>query len=233
MSVQLNNTFAGAILALSTLITAPVWSANAAPSPSPALATIGVMAHSDFLPDRVQPQKGKQIGLPDLLADRIIQHLSSSRRFIPVDRTALRRVILEQRFGREIQKGYLDRTLDKAIDSLPDAVDSENGYGGSAAIVTSGAAPPGRIESGTGAVGTTGALADFNDLIKDYQDLGSAVGADFLVLGALKKLSRTTQSKSIPFSDSGRKVRKNLVDARLRLRIIDTKSGKIAGATSI
>jgi len=190
-------------------------------------ATIGVMSHTDFVPDRAQPQRGRLIGLPDVLAERIIEHLSNSKRFTLVDRTALRRVVLEQRFGQGIQKTYLDRTLDKAIDAM------ENIHGGYAVVAPDPVSPVGRARVGGGTVGTTGTLSDYNDLIKDFQDLGTTLGADYLVLGNLEKLDRSTSETAVPYSTTGRSVRKNLVDARLRLRVIDVKSGTVAGATSI
>lgn len=170
-------------------------------------ATIGVMAHSDFVPDRVKPQSGTKIGLPEVLADRIIQHLSTSRRFDVVERTALRRLVLEQRFGARIQKNYLDRSLDKAIAEMPKVTGST--------------------------VGTTSAFANYNDHIKDYQDLGAAAGADYLVLGDLEKLERSTKTTAVPYSTEGRTHQQKKVDARLNLRVIDANKGTIAGVTSI
>lgn len=190
-------------------------------------ATIGVIAQSDFVPDRVDPQQGEQIGLPDLLTDRIIEHLANSRRFRPVERTALRRVILEQRFGQNIQKSYLDKTLDKAIDAM------ESFKGGGVHIAAGGGNPPGRIVGGAGPVATTAAIADYKDLISDYQDLGKAVGADYLVLGKLEKFVRSTKESAVPYSTEGRKVHKSVVDARLRLRVIAMADGTVVAATSI
>jgi curli biogenesis system outer membrane secretion channel CsgG len=192
-----------------------------------ATATIGVMAHSDFVPDRVNPQRGTKIGLPDLLADRMTEHLANSRRFQVVERTALRRLVLEQRFGANVEQTYLDRTLDKAIGSL-DSVE-----GGGVVVGGGNAHPEGRANAGHGAVGTTGVLSDFNDLIKDFTDLGSAAGADYLVLGDLEKLERSEKITPVPYSDEGRTHRENIVDARLRIRVIDAANGTIAGADSL
>jgi len=174
----------------------------------------------------VQAQEGAVIGLPDALAARIIEHLSNSKRFTVVERTALRRLVLEQRFGQNLSKTYLDRTLDKAIDVMEDVE-------GGAVGVASKEGPVGRIPMGAGAVGTTGALADYNDILKDFQDLGSAVGADYLVLGNLEKLSRSMRETAVPYSKEGRTAKEEVVDARLRLRVINAKSGTVAGATSI
>lgn len=171
------------------------------------LATIGVVATSDFIPDRTNNLKSQELGLPDVLADRIIEHLSKSKRFSVVERAALRRVVLEKRFGKDLTNTYLDRTLDKAIDAME------------------------AVEGST--VGTTGSLADNNDIVKDFQDLGSAVGADYIVLGKLEKLNRTTEETAIPFSSDGRTVRRNTTDARLRLRMIDVKSGTVLGVVSL
>ncbi len=190
-------------------------------------ATVAVLAASDFMPDRVKPPQGRVTGLPDVLASRIIEHLANSRRFRLVDRTALRRVVLEQRAGQALQKTYLDRTLDKAIDAM------ENVDGGFAVVPPDRASPAGRARVGGGAVGTTGTLADYNDLIKDFQDLGTTLGADFLVLGKLEKLDRSTRETAVPFSDRGRISRKREVDARLQLRVIRVDTGTVAGAASI
>ncbi|GMR06136.1 MAG: hypothetical protein BMS9Abin25_0719 [Gammaproteobacteria bacterium] len=171
------------------------------------LATIGVIATSDFIPDRTNNLKSQELGLPDVLADRIIEYLSKSKRFSVVERAALRRVVLEKRFGKDLTNTYLDRTLDKAIDAM-------------------------EVVEGS-IVGTTGSLADYNDIVKDFQDLGSAVGADYIVLGKLEKLNRATEETAIPYSSDGRTVRRNTTDARLRLRMIDVKSGTVLGAVSL
>ena len=81
-------------------------------------ATIGVIGHSDFLPDRKDLHNARVIGLPDPLADRIVEHLVNSKRFVVVERKALRRAILEQRFGKKLSESYLDRTLEKAITDM-------------------------------------------------------------------------------------------------------------------
>jgi len=170
-------------------------------------ATIAVMSYSDFVPDRTGAQSGQLIGLPDALASRIIENLTNSNRFNVVERNALRRVVLEQRFGQKLQKNYLDKTLDKAIDSM------EKLYGGE--------------------INATAGWGNYNDIVKDFQDLGSMVNADFLVLGNLEKVQRTTKTTAVPYSTSGKVMRKNVVEARLRLRVIEIKTGQIAGATSI
>ena len=233
-----NNLFAGfciTLLAFIAVVSCGDSSAlNASSSPEAAAgsspgtkATIAVLAHSDFVPDRTQVQKGTLIGLPDALADRMIEHLTNSQRFVPVERTALRRLVLEKRFGKDLTKTYLDNTLDKAIAAMEDV------EGGAVVVAADRASPPGSIPVGVGAVGTTGALADYNDVLKDFQDLGTAVGADYIVLGNLEKLSRSTQETAIPYSSEGRTERAAVTDARLSLRVIDVQSGTVAGATSL
>ena len=201
----------------------PAWSQQEEEGP----ATIAVLSASDFLPDRVEPARGRVIGLPDVLASRIIEHLAASHRFRLVDRTALRRVVLEQRAGQAIRKTYLDRTLDKAIDAM------EKVDGGFAVVPPDRASPVGRARVGGGAVGTTGTLADYNDLIKDFQDLGTTLGADYLVLGKLEKMDRSSRETAVPYSERGRSVRRDEVDARLQLRIIRVSSGTVDSAISI
>lgn len=199
-----------------------------AQAPTVGKATIGVMAWSDFVPDRAEPMKGQRIGLPAELADRIIESLSASGRFTVVERAALRRVVVEQRFGSRLQESYLDRTLDKAIGVMEQVQD-----GGSAMVSPSSREGDSRVLAGAGAIGTTGALSDFNDLIKDYKDLGMATGAQFLVLGELEKLEDSSQSTALPYSRKGYAVQENSTDARLRLRVIDAWAGTVVGATSI
>ena len=208
---------------------------------------IAVIGHSDFLPDRTQIHDRSSIGLPDVLSDRILEHLANSKRFVPVERKALRKVVLEQRFGQELQKTYLDRTLDKAIADMEKMdggmvkgttteISGKLGLPGVGIKQTSAVAPKpvgGGIAKGTGDVGTTGTLANYNDILKDFQDLGTAVGADYLVLGNLEKLTRKTEETAVPYSTEGRKVSKNVADARLRLRVIEVKSGMVVGATSL
>ncbi|MFC1776438.1 CsgG/HfaB family protein [Pseudomonadota bacterium] len=170
-------------------------------------ATIAVLGQADFVPDRNADRAGDTVGLPEVLSTRIIEHLTNNKRFTPVERTVLRRVILEQRFGQNIASTYLDNTLDKVISSMES------------------------VEADT--VGVTGELANYNDLLKDFQELGSAVGADYLVFGNLEKLAHSSSSTEVPYSTSGRAVNENTVDGRLQLRVIDVATGTILGATSV
>ncbi len=169
-------------------------------------ATIAIISYADFVPDRVSANNGP-VGMPDVLAGRIIEHLSNSQRFNVVERKALRRVVTGQRFGKEIQKDYLDKTLDKAIGEL------EKMWGGE--------------------VNATSAWSNYNDIVKDFQDLGTAVGADYLVLGNLEKNEKEVKVTAIPYSESSKAYLENTTDVRLRLRVIDVESGIIKGADSI
>lgn len=164
---------------------------------------LAVLSTSDFFPDRAVQQR---MGLPTALASRIIEKLTISNRFQVLERTALRKVINEQQFGQESKVTFLDRTLDAAIDNLP-------------------------IVSGY-TVAVTASASDSNDLIKDYQNLGTAMGADFLVFAVLEKATKTTKQIDLPYSESNKGFTQNKTDARLRLRIINTKTGNIAGAAS-
>lgn len=168
---------------------------------------IAVIGHSDFVPDQTGIAAGSSIGLPDVLTDRILEHLTNSKRFVPVERKALRRVVVEQRFGKDLQKNYVDRTLDSAIKDMK--------------------------EVAADTVRATGELAAYNDILKDFKDLGSAVGADYIVLGNLEKLDKTTRQDAVPYSETGRTVQRTTTDARMNLRIIETKTGLIAGAVSL
>ncbi len=184
----------------SSVIAAPPVSSNV----SQEKATITVMSFTDFVPDRTGSQR---VGLPDVLAGRIIEKLSNNQRFTVVERKALRRTVLEQRFGQKMEKNYLDKTLDKAIETMQHNSGSE--------------------------VAATSDWSNYNDVVKDFQSLGTTVGADYIVLGDLEQLKQTVKQKAVPYSNSGKVAISNRVDARLRLRIIDAKNGTIAGAASI
>ncbi len=208
--------------------------------------TIAVLSHTDFLPDatgtyarrslygrekafvpadtdeqiksdeaydnvyRPHGYDSEAVGLPEFFADAILEQLAKSKRFIPVDRKALRSAILEQRFGKQITATYLDRTLDKAIQNMD------------------------RFEIGGGlAMDDAVAGSKYNDLLKDFKDLGSAVGSRFLVLGNLHQLGSSVEYNQIPFSESGKTVAQKTAKARLRLRVIDTASSTIIGADSV
>ena len=177
-----------------------------APTPSSGYEkkTIAVIGHGDFLPDRIDTTQGT-IGLPDNLAARIMEYLSTSQRFTVVERTALRKVVMEQRFG-QVRESYMDRTLEKAIGGMDDI----NPFN----------------------LAVTGALVEKSDLLKDFQDLGSTVGADYIVLGTIEKLEARQASQILPYSKTKLGVTKNILDARLRLRVIDTESGGLLGAIS-
>lgn len=162
---------------------------------------VAVLGLNDFLPDRVinDPK-----GLPDDLAARVIEHLTRSNRFEVLERNALRKVVLEQRFGQNPKQTFLDRMLDAAIEQLPEV------SGDTARAV--------------------GGWANYNDLVKDYQDLGTAVGADYLVFAVLEKAREKRNMLDLPYSS--RKIAQNVRDARVRLRIIDVETGKILAADS-
>jgi len=53
-----------------------------------------------------------------------------------------------------------------------------------------------------GEVDATAGWSDHNDIVKDFQDLGSMTGADFLVLGNLEKNKSSIKSTAIPYSKS-------------------------------
>ncbi len=192
------------MIALAMMMTALFTQAMAETNAKAEKATISVMSFTDFVPDRTGSQR---VGLPDVLAGRIIEKLSNNQRFTVVERKALRRAVLEQRFGQKMQKNSLDKTLDKAIETMKDNSGSE--------------------------VYATSDWSNYNDVVKSFKELGTTVGADYIVLGDLEQLKRTLKQKAVPYSTSGKVVQTNRVDARLRLRIIDAKNGTVAGAASI
>jgi len=164
---------------------------------------IAVLGTSDFFPDRAVQQR---MGLPEDLAARIIEHLQKSNRFNVLERTALRKIINEQQFGQGDKESFLDRILNAATKNLPDV----SGY----------------------AVKWTGILSDHNDIVKEYQNLGTTMGADYLVFAVLEKADEKIKNTDIPYSETGKQITKHVSDARLRLRVIDTKTGMIAGTAS-
>lgn len=166
---------------------------------------IAVMGQEDFHPDRAVP--GNVRSLPDDLAARVIEHLNGTRRFSVVERTALRRVVREQQFGREQSASDLDRVIEKTVETLPD------------------------VSGWTVAAAST--AANYNDALKEFQDLGTTVGADYIVYAVLEKHQGSRKTTAVPFSDRGRTMTQNRVDARLRLRVIESKHGRIIGADSI
>lgn len=164
---------------------------------------IAILSTSDFFPDRAVQQ---QMGLPDGLAARVVEHLTASNRFQVLERTALRKIINEQQFGQENKQSFLDRAVNAATENIADT----DGF----------------------AVAVTTSAADSNDLIKNYQNLGSTTGADFMVFAVLEKSSKSSKKVAVPYSESNKAFIQNKVDARLRLRIINAKSGAIEGAAS-
>jgi len=191
--------FVGVLLTL-TVTVVPATENGVATGPS----KIAVLGLGDFVPDRVGIKKQ---GLPDGLVARIMERLTESRRFIVVERTALRSVVLEQRFGKKRSPTDMDRMMDKAVSDLE------------------------MIEADTLSVG--GNMARHNDMLKDFQDLGTAAGADYIVYANLEKLERSSKTIAIPHSESGRKMVINNIDARLYLRVVDVSQGLIIGAKSL
>ena len=186
------------------------------PVSDPDVAAIAVLSDGDFIVDRVH--RGS-ILFPDPLADRIIEHLTATKRFRPIERTALREMIGEQRFGKALGESYLSTTLDKTIDSMDSMESNGDGYGG--------------ILGPRGKIGTTAAVADYKDVLDDYLDLGTLLGAELLVLGSLEKIEYPIENESIPYVDPGLIRSAPEVDARVRVRIVRTDSGDIVDAFSL
>ncbi len=164
---------------------------------------LAILSRSDFFPDRVVHQR---MGLPEALAARLTERLTQSNRFQILERTALRKVINEQQFGQQQKESFLDRSVNAATDNIDKA------DGVTVAVTTS--------------------AADFDDLVKEYKNLGSTVGADYLVFAVLEKADKSGKRVEMPYSESGHGFTQNNIDARLWLRIINAKTGAIAGAAS-
>ena len=166
---------------------------------------IAVMGQGDFHPDRTVAGNIKT--LPDGLAARLIEQLSATKRFDIVERSALRHVIREQQFGKESKETDLDKIIEATVDDISDV----NGW----------------------TVAAASSAADHNDKLKEFKYLGTTIGADYIVYAVLEKEKASTKVKAIPFSDSKKVVVTNQVDARLRLRVIETAKGRIIGADSL
>jgi curli biogenesis system outer membrane secretion channel CsgG len=69
-------------------------------------------------------------------------------------------------------------------------------------------------------------------VVKEYQDLGTTLGADYLVFAVLEKNEQKVKSTAIPYSKTNKQITKNVADARLRLRVINTATGRIVGTAS-
>ena len=186
------------------LVASPCWSRQGDK------VTIAVLGVGDFTPDVTGVDQSRQhmVGLPDALAERMLEHLTQSNRFTALERKALRRALMEQRFGKKLQATYLDKTLDKAISEMD------------------------HLEDGS-VVTATGSLSGLNDLIHDFKDLGAAVGAEYLVVGTIEKLEGKQTETAVPYSTQGRKMSTLETDARIRLRIINVASSSIVGAVSL
>ena len=167
-------------------------------------ARLAIIGASDFMPDATGATND---GLPDELVARITERLNLSRRFTLLERTALRRVVLEQRVGQSRDNSDIDRLLNKAVADLES------------------------IDAATLAVAAN--ISSDNDALKDLQDLGNAANADYLVYAKLEKLNRSSQSTAIPYSASGKSMTTQSANARLYLRVIDVASGSIVGAASL
>lgn len=237
----------GAVLLAASLIPWSVLSAEQglvrsvsdAEEARPVLAVVG---GGDFLPDRTGRSGTGNAGLPDVLVERIAEHLTHSRRFVVAERQVLRRAVVEQRFGQTTQARDLERVVGRAIEAL-DVL--EGGYlsgaptGGQLALPIPGALGPieprpvgGGLGAAGGAGGVAGALADYSDVLRDFLDLGRTVGAQYLVLGNLEQIKERSNVTQVPYSVEGRVAREDLVDVRLRLRLVDVENGTIAGASS-
>jgi len=166
---------------------------------------VAVMGQGDFHPDRVV--QGNVRSLPDGLAARLIEQLSATKRFDVVERSALRHVIREQQFGRKQKETDLDKVIEATVDDLPDV----NGW----------------------TVAAASSAANHNDKLKEFKELGSTVGADYIIYAVLEKEKVSAKASAIPFSESGKVTVRKQVDARLRLRVIETAKGRIIGAESL
>jgi len=185
---------------------------------------IVVLGDTDFVADRLPDAGGQAVGLPDALVDRIAANLAQSPRFEVLERQQLRRVISEQRFDRNLGETYLEKTFDAGFGDvrpnggdvviIPDS-DPVNGSG---------------IVAGSG-LGAGAATADYLDLLTDFKDLGSSIGAEYLVFGRLESVDHEVLARRIPYTERVRI--DETLSARLRLRVVDVEEARIIAAVSL
>ncbi|MGI9491570.1 MAG: caspase family protein, partial [Geminicoccaceae bacterium] len=185
---------------------------------------IVILGDSDFVADRLPNAGDRVVGLPDALVDRIAANLSTSPRFELLERQALRRVISEQRFDRKLGESYLEKTFEQSFgDVRPN--------GGDVVIIPDSNPVDGSgIVAGSG-LGSSAATADYLDLLKDFKDLGSSIGAEYLVFGRLESVDHEVQKRKIPYTERAHV--DETLSARLRLRIVDVEQAKIIGAVAL
>lgn len=169
---------------------------------------IAVMNQSDFVPHNMERKRtvmSNSAGFPDELASRILTNLSESNRFIPLERKTIRRVVLEQKFGQKMGENYKEKTLKKALSAMSE------------------------VSGGT--VRATGQLARHTDFIKQMRDIGSSMNADYLVVGDLDRLDRSVRQVDVPYTEQ--KAQGEVVNAAMRLRILNVSEGRVIGAENI
>jgi len=184
---------------------------------------IVIIGDTDFVADRLPDANAQTTGLPDALVDRIVANLSKSPRFRVLERQALRRVISEQRFDRQLGDSYLETTFEQ------DFGDVRPNEGDVVIVPDSNPADGSGIVAGSG-LGSSAATADYLDLLKDFKDLGGSIGAEYLVFGRLEAVDHEVQERQIPYTD--RTHVGETVNARLRLRVVDVEQAKVISAVA-
>ena len=168
-------------------------------------AKLVIIGVKDFVPDT---SNIKVSGLPDALVARITERLVKSKRFDVLERKVLRRIVNEQGFGKEETASDIDRLLDKAVHDLE--------------------------KIGAGTLYVAGDISQKNDALNDFKKLGTMVGANYVVYAKLEVFERDSAVIDIPYNDNDDvKITENTVNAKLYLRIIESKKGNIIGADSL
>ena len=185
---------------------------------------IVVLGDTDFVADRLPEAGGEAVGLPDALVDRIAANLAQSPRFEVLERQQLRRVISEQRFDRTVGESYLEQTFNADFgDVRPN--------GGDVVIIPDSDPVDGSgIVAGSG-LGASASTADYLDLLKDFKDLGSSIGAQYLVFGRLESIDHEVLRRRIPYTERVRI--DETLNARLRLRVVDVENASIVAAVAL
>lgn len=171
--------------------------------------TIAVASSSDFIVGEDRDRRARD-GLPAELSAEIREALASDGRYRLVEREAFRRVMDEQGFSEERGSDRFAQSVDAAISALDNMEDMSLG-----SAVT---------------FGVVAGAAREADVLETLADRGSALGADYLLIGSFDAETRT-EATAVPGSD--RHIARQAADGRLRLRLIDVENATLVAADSI
>ena len=193
------------------------------PDREPKTIRIAVVGHEDFVGDRLAFLNDNVMGLPEKLVNSITGALTGSAGIDVVERGNLRYVIDEQRFGNRLGQTYLERTFEEKFDIRAN--------GGDRIYIPGQSLDDGQsIRYGAG-VGAQAAFAEHLDLLRDFGDLGTSVGAKYVLFGRLEKIVIKLVNRKLPYTT--RVKASEIAGARVRLRLVDVESATVVAAFSL